>query len=141
MDVKPGHCKSQTHYYSVQIDNSKYEGISLVSLVKVDCSLKIVRNSLRAIIARFYNWIHDKYDNTIHKLWPISPRQDVLNFTLFLSSAKSMRKSPIYDRLHILEYRSSCKRINVQTILLFYNSQYCKNPKFESIDYSSFLVA
>lgn len=47
-DVKPGHCKSQTHYYSVQIDNSKYEGISLVSLVKVDCSLKIVRNSAKS---------------------------------------------------------------------------------------------
>lgn len=28
--------------------------------------------------------------------------------TLFLSSAKCMRKSPMYERLHILKYNSSC---------------------------------
>lgn len=35
-------------------------------------------------------------------------KKAISNFTLFLSSAKSMRKSPIYERLHILEYKSSC---------------------------------
>ena len=59
--------------------------------------LKVVKKS--AIIIKFQ----------VHKLRSLSALSKAIsNFTLFLSSAKSMRKSPIYERLHILEYKSSC---------------------------------
>lgn len=51
----------------------------------------------------------------------------IKNFTLFLSSAKSIRKSPIYERLHILAYNSSCKHINLTTATLL-NNETDKEP-------------
>lgn len=61
----------------------------------------------------FFTWgRHPKI--IIKKKWLKNWWNNFLKLTLFLSSAKSIRKSPIYERLHIFAYKSLCIRMNTK---------------------------